>query len=243
MIMCAAKILIAGLFCLVLAWAQPVSALTVKLQGSTRSLTYAGSQCVNIGGRYDGFLIEPTERGKIPYICFGTQLRNTLRFFDTTIVMTNAGVSPRTLEFEHEFFTGPQGIIYAEAQLKGFTATASGAQVPVGNQISFRGYLNQQGTGALIGENLAQEVTEVVDSALLDKQARKQFLVGGKRTLRGVLRFSLQRVGDKLVLGPETAVAISGIKELTERLGELSTSQRGAEAAAPSERREPSPNR
>ena len=232
----AAKILITGLFCLPLAFGGPVFALTVKLQGNTRSLVFPGSQCVDIGGEYEGFRVEPTERGKVPYICYGTQLGNTLRVFDATIIATNAGVSARTLEFEHEFFTGPQGIIYAEVQLNGFAATASGEGVPSGDQISMHGYLRQHGAEARIGKSLGQEITKAVDSALLDKQTREQFLVGGKRTLKGVLRFSLQRVGDKLVLGPETAVVLSGVKELVERLGELS----GPAGAVPSQTGEPS---
>jgi hypothetical protein len=219
----ALKILIAGCFCLVLVWSQPSSALTVDVQGDARSLVYPGSECVDITGKYEGFRIEGTQRGKVPYVCFGSQLGNTLRFFDATIVATNAGVSPRTLEFAHEFFTGPQGLVYAEVQLNGFTATPTGQGAPRGNEISFRGYLEQHGAGAQIGKSLRQEVTATVESALFDKQTREQFLVGGKRTLKGVLRFSLQRVGDKLVLGPETAVVVSGVKELVERLGELSS--------------------
>jgi hypothetical protein len=202
---------------------QAILALTATMQGTTRSLLIPGSECLDISGDYSGFRIEAPDRGKVPYVCFSTQRRNVLRFFHVAIVSTNAGVQTRTLEFEHEYFTGPQGLVYAEAQLDGFLATANGADVPTGSRISFRGYFSQHGYLDQIGEALRQEVGETVNSALLEKTSREQYLVGGRRTLKAVLRFSFERVGDKLVLQPETAVALTGVKELVERLGELST--------------------
>ncbi len=202
---------------------QWVSALSANLQGDVRTVALPGSECLDLSGTYKGFRIEPTERSKIPYICFSSQRRNVLRFFDVVIVATNAGVGMQTLEFDHEFFTGPQGIVYAEVQMGGFVASASGAGVPKGSRISLTGYFRQRGSGDQIGEGLRQEVADTVDSALLDKTTREQYLAGGSRRLKAVLRFSFESVGDKLVLGPETAVVVTGIKELIQRLGELST--------------------
>lgn len=209
-------------FCLFSA-SQVSSALTGNLQGEVRRLVLPGSECLDIGGEYKAFRIEATERGKKPYVCFSSQRRNVLRFFDVAIVANNAGAGMQTLEFEHEFLTGPQGIVYAEVQLGGFAVKASGVGVPTGSRISFTGYFQQRGSGDRIGEGLRQEVAETVDSALLDRTAREQYLAGGSRRLKAVLRFSFASVGDKIVLGPETAVLVTGVKELIERLGELST--------------------
>lgn len=211
-----------GLLCS-LAAPQVALALTGNLQGEVRTLMVPGSECLEISGDYQAFRIEATERGKTPYVCFSSQRRNVLRFFDVAIVATNAGVGMQTLDFEHEFLTGPQGIVYAEVQLGGFVASGSGAVVPSGSRVSLTGYLRQRGSGDRIGEGLRQEVGDTVDSALLDKTTREQYLAGGSRQLRAVLRFSFESVGDKLVLGPETGVLVTGVKELIERLGELST--------------------
>ncbi|MGF1613086.1 MAG: hypothetical protein ACFCVA_04005 [Gammaproteobacteria bacterium] len=221
--MYASRSLITLGFCCCLGVPQIAAALTANLQGQTRTLTLPGSTCLDLTGNYEGFRIEAPERSKMPYVCFSSQRRNVLRFFDVAIVATNAGVGMQTLEFEHEFFTGPQGIVYAEVKLDGFVASASGAGVPTGSRVSLTGYLRQRGTADQIGEGLRQEVAETVDSALLDRTSREQYLTGGSRRLKAVLRFSFESVGDKLVLGPETAVLVTGIKELIERLGELST--------------------
>lgn len=203
--------------------AQLASALTGNLEGEIRKLELPGSECLDIGGEYRAFRIEPTERGKVPFVCFSSQRRNVLRFFDVAIVATNAGAGMQTLQFEHEFLTGPQGIVYAEVQLGGFVASASGAGIPTGSRVSFTGYFQQRGPGDRIGEGLRQEVADSVDSAMLDQTTREQYLAGGSRQLKAVLRFSFRRVGDKIVLGPETGVLVTGVKELIERLGELST--------------------
>lgn len=201
---------------------QLTLALTAHLQGEARALSVPGSQCLDIAGEYKGFRIEATQRGKTPYVCFSSQRRNALRFFDVAIIATNVGAGTQTLKIEHEFLTGPQGIVYAEAQLDGFVAKQSGIGVPGGSRVSFTGYFGQRGSVDQIGVALRQEVEKSIDSALLDKTTREQYLAGGSRRLSAVLRFSFERAGDKLVLGPETAVAVSGIKELIERLGELS---------------------
>ena len=219
----ASRFVTAWCFACTLALPQIAPALTANLQGAVRSLSFPGSECLDITGEYRGFRIEATEQSKIPYVCFSSQRRNVLRFFDVAIVATNAGLDMQTLEFEHEFVTGPQGIVYAEVQLGGFVATASGIGVPRGSRISLTGYFRQRGYGDQIGEGLRQEVADTVDSALLDKITREQYLAGGSRRLKAVLRFSFQSVGDKLVLGSETAVVVTGIKELIERLGELSS--------------------
>jgi hypothetical protein len=222
-VMYAPKLLITLCLWCALAAPQLASALTANLQGETLALSLPGSECLDITGEYKGFRIEATQRGKIPYVCFSSQRRNVLRFFDVAIIATKVNTGTQTLRIDHEFFTGPQGIVYAEAQLDGFVANESGIGVPGGSQVSFTGYFGQRGSVDQIGVVLRQEVEESLDSALVDKRTREQYLAGGSRRLSAVLSFSLESMGDKLVLGPETAVAVSGIKELIERLGELST--------------------
>jgi hypothetical protein len=72
---------------------------------------------------------------------------------------------------------------------------------------------SQAGHDEIIGEELTQDVGEALDSALLSKETRSQFILSGPRTLKGVLKFTLPNDGDKLVLESGTAVSIDNLEQ------------------------------
>ncbi|MGR6035798.1 MAG: hypothetical protein ACU4EQ_04520 [Candidatus Nitrosoglobus sp.] len=193
-------------------------ALTANVQGIVLEAKAVGGfagNCVVIAGDYSGFRIIASEAGKAPQICIdrSRQRVNAVEFWNVTFVATEASSEVRTMSFEHDFLSGPQGLVYASVRLKGFFATASGVGVPSGSQVWFTGMFSQAGHDEIIGEELTQDVGEVLDSALLSKETRSQFILSGPRTLKGVLKFTLPNDGDKLVLESGTAVSIDNLEQ------------------------------
>jgi hypothetical protein len=191
-------------------------ALTANIQGvvlKAEEISGFAGTCVIIAGDYSGFRIIASEAGKAPQICVDKTREkiNALEFRNVTFVATEASDEVRTVRFEHDFLDGPRGLIYTRVWLKGFFATASGVGVPTGDQVWFTGIFNQAGHDEVIGEELTQDVGEVLDSALLSSETRSQFVLSGPRTLKGVLKFTLLNDGDKLVLGPDTAIIIDNL--------------------------------
>lgn len=192
--------------------------LSINIQGvELRSEEVGGVlNCVDIGGSYGGFQIVSTEVGKKPRLCLSSTRINAIRFHDVTFIASSASPVEGTLTFEHEFASGPISLVYARTALEGFFSTAKGVGVPTGNQISFSGIFSQGESETTIGEPLEQMVGEDLESSILNSVARERYVISGKRRLKGVLIFSLNNQGDKLVLGQGSAVIIDNV----ERQGE-----------------------
>ncbi|QBQ53663.1 hypothetical protein [Nitrosococcus wardiae] len=192
-------------------------ALTANIQGVPLEAEETGGfagVCVTIAGDYPGVRVVASEAGKTPKICIDKTRENVnaIEFRNVTFVATEASDEVRTVDFEHDFLRGPRGLVYSRVRLKGFFATATGVGVPTGSQVWFKGMFNQAGHNGTIGEELVQDVGEVLDSALLRGETRSQFVLSGPRALKGKLQFTLLKEGDKLVLEPESAVIIDKIE-------------------------------
>lgn len=192
-------------------------ALTANVQGVALEVDERGGfagVCVVIAGDYPGFRVIASEAGKTPKICIDKTRENVnaIEFRNVTFVATEASDEIRTVDFEHDFIRGPRGLVYTSVRLKGFFATATGVGVPTGSQVWFTGMFNQAGHNETIGEELAQSVGQVLDSALLSGETRSQFVLSGPRTLKGELQFTLLNEGDKLVLESDSAVIIDNIE-------------------------------
>ncbi|ABA59433.1 hypothetical protein [Nitrosococcus oceani] len=174
---------------------------------------FAGT-CVAIEGDYSELRVVGSEAGKAPRICIDRTRENVnaIEFRNVAFVATEASEEIRTVSFEHDFLSGPQGLVYSSVKLKGFFATATGVGVSTGNQIWFTGMFEQAGHDEIIGEELVQEVGESLDSALLSGETQDQFVLSGPRSLKGSLKFTLLKEGDKLILESGTAVVIDHIE-------------------------------
>jgi hypothetical protein len=212
-----ANLLVALIFTII-GWFNTAYGLSINIQGDELHSEEPGGvlNCVDIGGEYGGFQIVSTEVGKKPRLCLSSTRINAIRFHDVTLVASSTSPTEGTLTFEHEFATGPISLVYARTVLKGFFSTAKGVGVPTGNQVSFSGVFSQGGSETTIGEPLEQTVGEDLESSILNSVAREQYVISGKRKLKGVLIFSLNNQGDKLVLEQDSAVIIDNV----ERQGE-----------------------
>jgi len=199
-----------------LAVAGAAAAVTVDIQGKRLVLDQPGGGCVAIGGDYEGFRIVPTEPGQTPQACAGSGRTNSIRFIDTTFVATDPALGERTVTVEHDFESGPKGLVYGTVKLEGFFAQATGASVPAGNRVTFSGAFAQGGNETPIGEPIDHTVDESLESALLDTASRGEFVLSGPRKLKSVLTFTFTGVGDKLVFERNTAVVLDNVRRQQE---------------------------
>ncbi len=194
-----------------------VPALSVDIGGKVLRLDNRAGGCLKLGGQYAGFRIEPSEPGKTAKICSSTGRRNAIKFEDVTFIATDPSVGERVLRFEHDFSSGPKGLVYAKAVLDGFFAQATGAGVPSGSQVSLESSFDQTGSKVPIGPVLEHTVDAGLESALFELVTQAEYVLSGRRKLAGVLRFSFQSTGDKLVLESATAIVLDGLKRQQER--------------------------
>ncbi len=206
----------AGVVVLSLILSQRALALVIDIQGSEHRIEQPGATCIDIGGQYSGFQIEPSEAGKTPRICFSSRRRNTVSLHHVTFVSTNPSVGEINVRFRHEFKSGPSGLVYARAALKGFFAKVTGTAAPVGDELVFTCLFSQGGQDDPIGEKFTTVVGEDLESALLDMKARDEYLTSGTRALKGVLTIRFQEPGDKLVLHEGTSIVIDSVKRFSD---------------------------
>ncbi|CAB1277502.1 hypothetical protein [Candidatus Nitrosacidococcus tergens] len=195
--------------------------LTASIYSQILTMAESGdlsSSCVNIAGDYPGFNIISSEYGKNPQICLDKSREhvNAIEFWHVTFVATESSSQIRTINFEHEFLNGPQGLIFGSTQIKGFFATENGIGIPTKNQIWFMGILNQANHDDFLAQELNYTVDEALESALFNEEAESKFVLSGSRSLRGVLNFILLHKGDKLVLDPETRVSLNPFEKKRE---------------------------
>jgi hypothetical protein len=223
-------------------------ALEVDINGTALQPVIEGNPCIDIRGEYGSFNIVPSEVGMIPQICFDNIGQNHLEIHHVTFESTrlSAGSGQKggpandvVITFSHEFPPGPNGMVTARAHLYGFFSTASGVGAPVGDTISLRGYFSQDGSYDLIADPFIHKVDEAIESGEFQFGAKKKYLVSGRRLLRGELRFSFARVGDKLTLPLATGVKVDLGSQFEDRLDALEAEQNSPATTEPVEAAEP----
>lgn len=214
-------------------------ALTVDVAGKELATEHRGEVCLDLTGKYPGFIIKSAVVGKQPRICLGARRRNKLLFEYISIVATEPPPPPpaaegeqgkavapapapfpmkRTIRVANEFSSGPKGLVYARTQVRGFFTTAIGTKPPAGTHVSVQGYFSQAGNDDPIGDVIEQEVEETMQSALLNSIARDEYLVSGRRTLKCTITFTLGAPGESLVIQKGTAVVLDTVKDFNEKL-------------------------
>jgi hypothetical protein len=192
-------------------------ALTVNIQGVERVLQGPGDTCIDIAGSYPGVDIQPAEAGRTAKVCYDYLNRNLLNMMDVLLVANGDTGGEVTLTFSHEFSPGPNGRIFGRTTIAGAFATPTGALVPTGDRLSFRGYLLQRGNEDPIGEPLEHEVGNTLESGEFDlkghkekdkEQGRKEYLIAGRRGLKAELRVQFTAPGHKLVLPRRVMVSL-----------------------------------
>ena len=236
------RILILSLY-LSLSGTSVSSALEVDINGTSLQPNVEGFPCIDITGEYPAFKVVASEIGKIPQICFNNSGQNHLEIHHVTFESTKSSppkgtakdAKPKDLviTFSHEFPPGPNGVVTARAHLYGFFSTATGLGSPVGDHISLKGYFSQKGTFDLIADPFDHTVDEKIESGVFQFGAKKKYLVSGRRLLRGELRFSFARVGDKLTLPLATGVKVDLGSQFEDRLDALETEQSETDNIAP----------
>lgn len=219
-------------------------ALEIDINGTPLQPEIEGNPCIDITGDYGSFHVVPSEVGMIPQICFDNIGQNHLEIHHVTFESTKLAassdpkVAPRNeivITFSHEFPPGPNGVVTARTHLNGFFTTATGVTPPVGDKISLKGYFSQNGNYDQIADSFSHIVEEALESGVFKFGAKKHYLVSGRRLLRGELRFSFARVGDKLTIPEATGVKVDLGSQFEDRLGTLEAEQKGAEETSPVE--------
>ncbi|MCI0734338.1 MAG: hypothetical protein L0Y38_11030 [Methylococcaceae bacterium] len=219
-------------------------ALEVDINGTPLRPAIEGNPCIDITGEYGNFKIVPSEVGMIPQICFDNIGQNHLEIHHVTFESTRppsvvdrkgSVTNDVVITFSHEFPPGPNGVVTARAHLYGFFSTSSGVKTPVGDTISLKGYFSQDGNYDLIADPFAHTVDEAIESGVFQFGAKKKYLVSGRRLLRGELRFSFTRAGDKLTLPLATGVKVDLGSQFEDRLDALEAEQIDSRGGEPIE--------
>ena len=195
-------------------------ALQVTVQDTVLNTIGPGDQCILLAGLYRGLRIEPNEQGMRAKICFDTIRQNLIVITDSTFVSTEAGGSEVSISFQHSFPPGPNRKVVAHTRMEGFFATATGVGVATGATIEVTGTFNQNGNADPIGDGVTHTVGDDLDSGLFKDEGRERYLAAGKRTLNGVLRFSLPEEGDKLVLHVGAQIDVQAVTRIQEKFEE-----------------------
>lgn len=190
-------------------------ALELNIQGYQTALRGPGT-CVEIGGRYKGFSIESSSSSQAARACFSARRNNSLSLHHVTVVWEGEEAGDVSMVIQHDFQTGPQGVVYGRAELKGFFARANGIGAPQDNKLTFRGVFLQGGDEDVIGEEQATSVGEDLESALLKLFSRKEYLTSGRRGLRAELQIHFERKGDKLVVDDGALVTLDDTRRFIE---------------------------
>jgi len=195
-----------------------VSALVVEIQGVRLESPLPGASCVEIFGSYPGVKIVPSEHGKIPRVCYGSNKVNTVSFLNTTFVAQKPVQKDVLLKFEHEFPPGINGKVMIRAKLQGFFSAASGVGVPTGDQVSLTAFFSQNGHDDAIAEPFERIVGDDMESAIFEYSVKKQYLISGPRTLKGNLKLYFTAIGNKLTLVEKNQILIDSGSTMADKL-------------------------
>jgi len=211
------------------------SGLVVDIQGTRLEPETLGESCVDIAGDYRGVRIEADKPGQIPRICYNASRQNSVSIANATFVAKPPVKEEVVIRFEHEFPPGINGKIMARAKLQGFFATGNGVGVPTGDQLKMEAFFSQSSSDDAIATPLEFTVGDQVDSALLDYSVKKQYLVAGSRSLKGVLKIVFTEAEHKLALPERCLVSLDTGSTFEDKLDTMETLDEddAPEAAAP----------
>ncbi|MDA9982191.1 hypothetical protein N9H39_05545 [Gammaproteobacteria bacterium] len=179
----------------------PSYGLEIDIQGTTLQTESVSELCLNIAGEYDGVRIEDSEVGKVARMCQQTKQNNLMILSNANFVATkdNAVI---TVRFHNDFAPRLNGPTIGRVGLDGFFATSIGTEAPSGDRVELKGYLNQETNDDLIEEALIHTVGDANDleSAVFELQTEKNYLVAGRRTLKGELTIAIAKTGNQMVV-------------------------------------------
>ena len=180
---------------------QTAYGLQIDIQGTILQSETVSELCLNLAGEYDGVRIENSEVGKVARICHQSKQNDLLVMGNANFVATRDNATI-TVRFFNDFAPGLNGPTVGRASIDGFFATATGTEAPSGDRLELKGYLNQGTNDDLMEEALTHTVGEKNDlgSAVFELQTEKQYLVAGRRTLKGELTIFMGKTGNQMVL-------------------------------------------
>lgn len=200
-----------NLFFVALAMASPWSAqaLEITIQGQNLAPESPTASCINIAGDYQGVKIKNSEEGRRARVCQQSLRSNLIILSDANFVALEDGAQIE-VRFQHEFGPGLNGQVIGRVRADGFFAGATGIEAPAGSRLELRGFLNQGESTNLVEEALVHSVGNTFDleGAAFELATEKQYLVAGRRTLKGVLNLSFEKSGDQMVVTDGIRVAL-----------------------------------
>jgi len=196
----------------------PASALSVEIQGTHLSTEIDEASCIDIAGSYPGLIIEPSERGKSPRICYNSNKNNSIAILNSTFIAPDPIYKFVVVRFEHDFPPGINGKIMSRAKLQGFFSTSNGVGVPSGDRLSFTASFSQDYHDDAIAEPFNVAVGDDQESALFDFSAKKQYLISGSRVLKGSLKIFFSAPGHRLTLADKSAIVIDTGSTMADKL-------------------------
>ena len=198
-------------FLIVMAGVSPWSshALEIIIQGQSLVPDSPTATCINIAGDYQGVKIKDSEKGRKARVCQQSLRSNLVILGDANFVALEDGAQIE-VRFQHDFGPGLNGQVIGRVRADGVFAGATGTQAPAGSRIEMQGFLNQGASVDLVQEALAHTVDNALDleGAVFELATEKQYLVAGRRTLKGVLTLSFEKAGDQMVVTDGIRVAL-----------------------------------
>ena len=179
----------------------PAQALEITIQGQTLVPESPTATCINIAGDYQGVKIKNSEKGRRARMCQQSLRSNLIILSDANFVALEDGAQIE-MRFHHEFGPGLNGQVIGRVRADGFFASSTGIQAPSGSRIEMQGFLNQGANTDLVEEVLSHTVGNAYDleGAAFELATEKQYLIAGRRTLKGVLNLAFEKTGDQMVV-------------------------------------------
>ena len=168
---------------------------------TTKPPQSATESCIFIAGEYEGVRVENSRRDTQARVCQQSLRSNLVFLGDANLVATQDAVQVE-LRFQHDFAPGLNGPVLGRVEANGFFAAATGVEAPTGSRMKLEGFLQQGENTDLLQEALDHDVTDAADlqGAVFELETEKQYLVAGRRTLRGVLSIFFRRAGDQMAV-------------------------------------------
>jgi hypothetical protein len=200
--------------------AAPAStlALTVEIQGVRLTPPISGASCVEIAGDYPSVAIVTNDPGKTPRICFNSSRINSITILNATLLAKDPAKKDISLKFEHEFPTGINGKIMARVKLNGFFSSSKGVGVPTGDKLSLNAFFSQGDSDDAIADPLDMTVGEDIESALFEYSVKEQYLIVGRRTLKGAMKILFAKPGESLTLQDKCSISLDTGARMEDKL-------------------------
>lgn len=214
-------------------------ALTVDIQGVHLEPSAPGASCVDIKGDYPGLRIEADQPGQTPRVCHSASRVNLVSIANATLVATAPLQREVIISFSHEFPSGVNGKVTARTKMQGFFTTETGVGVPTGDKLNLRSVFSQSAKEDAIAEPFDFTVGEEMDAAMFEHAAKKQYLVVGARSLKGVVKVAFKKAGHKLtfpskfLISLDTGATFEDKLETITPLDEEAPAEPGQEGAPP----------